>query len=82
MNFENEFIKRIKLAYTQNGFGRLLKTDIDIIVFDYLMTDLLKSNKSNFLSDGSINYQAICFNDIHKISRELKISESKVKNFN
>jgi hypothetical protein len=48
MEFENRFIKRIKDAYLENGFGRLLKTDIDIIMFDYIISILLRDNESLF----------------------------------
>lgn len=77
----NKFTEQILKIYKQNNFGHVLKSDIDIIVFDFIVSEILKDKTNLFLSDNSINYMSLSHHEIYLLSRELKISEMKIKNY-
>jgi hypothetical protein len=67
----------IKL-YTRAGFGRVLKAEIDALVFHYLVLEKLGAMDAGLIGEGKINYFRINRRHIHALSLELRITEAVV----
>jgi len=62
--------------YTRNGFGKVLKSEIDNEVFHCM---LLETLEKDFLAEGFIDYYKINKSEIHRLSLVLRISEARFK---
>ena len=68
-------------SYTRQGFGRLLKSEIDLIMFDFALKLIFRESKPEyFINEGTLNYFAINKQDIYELSKILKITENKLSN--
>jgi hypothetical protein len=68
-------------SYTRQGFGRLLKAEIDLIMFDFSLKLFLLEKKPEYFIDDKLNYFAIDKQDIYELSKFLKITENKVRGY-
>jgi hypothetical protein len=69
MSTETTLENRIKSLYIRSGYGRVLKSEIDALMFHYFLLEIL-GQKDFFLIDKK---------DIFDLSVKLKVSESKIK---
>jgi len=65
-------------AYTRQGFGRLLKAEIDLIMFDFALKLIFLEERKDYFIDSELNYFMIDKNDLYSLSKKLKITESKI----
>ena len=65
----------IKL-YTRSGFGKVLKSEVDTIVFHHLLLDKLKVSFKDLLKDEKIIYYLINKEHIRVLSLEFRITEA------
>lgn len=71
-NLEEEIIK----LYTRSTFGKVLKSEIDALVFhDFL----LKHLKNQFKQDGSVEYFKLDKSEIYRMSLTMGITETRFK---
>ncbi len=71
MKSEKEILEDLINRYLRLGFGKILKSEIDLLMFDAIIQKYLNDNKK--VSLLSLNQF-----DINSLSQKLKISESKV----
>ena len=64
--------------YTRSGFGKVLKAEIDALVFHHLSSVKLAAMDAALVEDGSINYFRINKRHIHELSLALRTSEQVV----
>lgn len=78
-----KIVDNIFESYNRIGFGRLLKTEIDLIMFDFSLKLFFAKKEKNedYFIDNELNYFAIGKQDIYALSKELKITESKIITF-
>lgn len=67
----------IKL-YTRSQFGKVLKSEIDALVFHHL---LKKHLKEKYLKNDRVNYFKIDKPEIYRLSVKLRMSETRFKRF-
>ena len=68
-------------SYTRQGFGKLLKSEIDLIMFDFSLKMIFADCKPSYFYDEELNYFMINKQDIYMLSKKLKITETKIKSF-
>lgn len=71
-----ELGKTIYERYTENTFSKLLKSEIDIIVFH---TFLLMNLKESQIKDDSVIYESINKDDIYRLSLASGLTESTIQ---
>ncbi len=77
MSVNEELGKEIFALYTRNGFGRVLKSEIDQAVFHcFLLANLDK----RFVKDGRIRYFHINKTELRALSIRACVTETRVKN--
>jgi hypothetical protein len=64
--------------YTRAGFGRVLKAEIDALVFHHLAIGRLAGMDVGLAADRKINYFRINKRHIHALSLELRVTEAVV----
>jgi hypothetical protein len=70
--------EEIIAAYKRNGFGKVLKTEIDALVFHYVLIDELTVLDQKLAGNGEPDYVNIDKRCIFQLSRALKIPETTV----
>ncbi len=75
---KTKFLDDIFKSYTRQGFGKLLKSEIDLIMFDFSLKLFFSDAKPEYFKKDELNYFAINKQDIYDLSKLLKISESKI----
>jgi len=75
---ELQIAKEILNSYTRQGFGRLLKSEVDLIMFDFSLKMIFGKYKPEYFIGSELNYFAIDKQDIYSLSKKLKISETKI----
>lgn len=68
-------------SYTRQGFGKLLKSEIDLIMFDFSLKLIFAKSKPEYFEKDELNYFLLNKQDIYNLSKELKITETKVKSY-
>jgi hypothetical protein len=76
MNLKEEFAEKIISFYTRNGFGRVLKAEIDIAFFHYFL--LVELNKK-YIESNRIKYFHINKSEIYRLSVRIGLTESRFK---
>ena len=76
MNNNDMFANKILELYTRNGFGKVLKSEIDLTVFHHY---LLENLNEKYLENGNIKYFNIDKSEIYRLSILMKITESRFK---
>ncbi len=77
-NDYSSFAKELIASYTRLGFGKLLKSEIDLLIFEFVLKTHFATNKDEYFIDTELNYFAINKYDIYQLSKTLKVSESKI----
>lgn len=78
MSRKEDFANDIITLYTKNGFGKILKSELDLAVFHYLLLEYLDPS---FKDGNIIKYFLINKSQIYKLSISLGISESRIKKY-
>lgn len=78
MNNHEEFTKTILGYYTRNGFGRVLKAEIDNAVFHYY---ILENIDKKYIDNGNIKYFNIDKSEIYRLSMKMRMTENRFKRF-
>ena len=65
-------------SYTRQGFGRLLKSEIDLLMFDFSLKLIFLELEKDYFVDDELNYFLINKQDIYELSKRLKITETKI----
>ena len=68
-------------SYTRQGFGRLLKAEIDLIMFDFSLKLIFLETKPDYFENDELNYFLINKQDIYELSKRLKVTEAKIIGF-
>jgi len=73
------FVNSISKLYLKNGFGRILKKEIDIVLFDFFCAKILSSYKNTmfFVEKNLVNYIILDKKEIHEIALKLKITDKQ-----
>jgi len=75
---KQKITEEIFQSYTRQGFGRLLKSEIDLIMFDFSLKMIFLETKQEYFIDNELNYFTINKQDLYELSKKLKITESKI----
>jgi CMP-N-acetylneuraminic acid synthetase len=79
--YQNKIIDEIFESYTRRGFGKILKSEIDVILFDFVMKKIFSEINPEYFINGELNYFALDKKDIYELSKYLKIPEIKIVNY-
>lgn len=78
MNFDEYLGKRIRTLYTIGIFGKVLKSEIDLLVFGTLVRQTFQKEEKIVSEDSIINWLNIESKHIRQLSLKLRITESRV----
>jgi len=70
---------RLLQTYTNNGFGKLLKSQIDLEMFDFSVAHILTDINPTLVQNGDVDYILLTDSEIYEISKRLKLKENRVK---
>jgi len=70
---------RLLQIYTNNGFGKMLKSQIDLEMFDFSVAHILTDINPDLVKNGDVDYILLADSEIYEISKRLNIKEDKVK---
>jgi hypothetical protein len=76
MNTKEELGTKLIELYTRSNFGKLLKAEVDALVFHYLLLERL--DKRRLTAGGGINYLALEKDDLYRLSQELGLPQSRL----
>lgn len=72
--------EEIYRLYTNNGFSKVMKVQIDEIVFHYfLFAKLSEYESGKFIKDGKIQYDSIDKSSIYKLSLDAGLTEAVIQ---
>lgn len=71
-------VEHLMKSYIRQGFGRLLKSEVDLIMFEFALKLYCTDTKPHYMDGECINYFMIGKDDIYELSKKLKITQSKV----
>jgi len=75
---ENTLGSALISLYTRAGFGKVLKAEIDALVFHHLSLGKLVGMDAGLVLDGKIAYFRVNKRHIHALSLELRVTEAVV----
>jgi hypothetical protein len=79
LSIETEIGSRILASYKKTIFGKVSKLELDLIVFSFLVKDILKSD-IEIWKERNFNWFRINTKHIRRLSLQLKITETRVIN--
>jgi hypothetical protein len=73
------FEEEITGLYTRSGFGKVLKAEIDAVVFHHILLRELKAIEPSLVSsDGAIDYLRVNKSHIYQLAQRLKTKETQI----